>query len=66
MRQLTGAADACMEHLVTENAAVAPMRLEQVAATRRQRDRPLASIERHGANQSFVLQVTQIGVTGIR
>ena len=47
-----------MERLVTGIAALAPVSVEQVASTRRQGDRPLASIERHGPNQPLVPQVT--------
>src|ERR1700686_2419326 len=63
--QLTGPADACRERLVT-GIAGAPMRVEQVAATRRQGDGALASIEGHGPNQPLVPQVTQIVVAGVR
>src|ERR1700682_3750854 len=54
VRQLTRPADPCMERLLTGIAGVAPVRVQQVASTRRQGDRPLASIERHGPNQPFV------------
>jgi hypothetical protein len=66
MRQLTGPADAGAERLVTSIAAAAPVRIEQAASTRRQRDGTLASIERHGPNQSFVSQLTETVVEGIR
>jgi hypothetical protein len=57
VRQLTGSADACMERLVTDIAAVAPVRVQQVASTRSQGDGVLASVERHGPNQPLVSQV---------
>jgi hypothetical protein len=44
-RQFTGSADACVERLVTGIASVPPVRVQQMASTRRQGDRPLASIE---------------------
>ncbi len=62
VRQLTRPTDACMERLVTDIAAVAPVRVEEVASTRSQGDGALASVERHGPNQPFVLQVTEIVV----
>ena len=66
VRQLTGPADACMERLLTGIAAGAPVRVEQVPSTCRQRESPLASIERHGSNQPLVSQMTQSVVPGIR
>jgi hypothetical protein len=54
VRQLTGPTDACMERLMTGIAAVAPVGVEQVAATCRQGDGALASVERDGPNQTLV------------
>jgi hypothetical protein len=66
VRQLTRPTDACMERLVTDIAAVAPVRVEEVASTRSQGDGVLASVERHGPNQPFVSQVTQTVIAGLR